>query len=106
MEEKYEKIIKHFGINNQLKKFNEECYELIEAIRDYEKCCIFDEFKVITCRQHLIEELSDVLNLVNQFKKYYKIDDIELNNSLEYKVNRTLNRINEKYYEKENSLWD
>ena len=29
-------IIWYYDINNQLKKLNEECYEFIEAVKDYE----------------------------------------------------------------------
>ena len=39
MKEDLLKIISNYGTINQLKKLNEECYELIEAIFYYEWVC-------------------------------------------------------------------
>lgn len=36
MNEKLLKNINHYGVDTELRKLNEECYELIEAIIDYE----------------------------------------------------------------------
>ena len=94
------KIINHFGLKNQLKKFNEECYELIEAIRDYdnaldsEYCKDFNKLK-----KHIVEEIADVQVLLNQFKTLWGIYDDEIVDVMEYKINRTLERIESGYYE-------
>lgn len=103
MNNKLLEIINHFGIDNQLKKLNEECYELIEAIRDYEDMymkCDCDSQYLKNEKKHLTEELSDCLILLNQFKNYYKITDEELNNMINHKIQRTLERIKNGYYNK------
>lgn len=105
MREKLLKIIETFGLNKQLKKFNEESYELIEAIRDCEEENRMHNFIFEEVRQdylkHIAEEMADCYVLLNQFKEYYDIDDVELEELIEYKVNRTLERIENGYYEKE-----
>lgn len=80
------KIILHFGYKNQLKKLNEECYELIEAILENN-------------REHITEEIADVQVLLNQFKELWEIYDDEIVKVMEYKTNRTLERIESGYYE-------
>lgn len=97
------KIIKHFGFRNQLKKLNEECYELIEAVNDYEnqKAVCLEFCSELHCnkqREQIIEEMGDVLFLINQFKSLYEITDDDLVPVMEFKRNRTLERIETKYY--------
>ena len=97
------KILTHFGFRNQLKKLNEECYELIEAVNDYEQqkavCLEFcNELHCDKQREHIIEEIADVLFLINQFKALYEITDDDLVPVMEFKRNRTLERIETKYY--------
>lgn len=94
-------IINTFGVNNQLKKFNEECFELVEAIKDTEYVKYNNvRKKVLNCdRKHIIEEMADVLNLLQQFVFYYEIEQKELDEQLQYKVERTLERIKNNYYE-------
>ena len=84
-------ILLHFGLKNQLKKFNEECYELVESILENN-------------REHIIEEMADVLFLINQFKALYEITDDNLVPVMEYKRDRTLNRIESGYYERKTSI--
>lgn len=99
----FNQIIEHFGVNAQLKKFNEEQFELIEAIRDYEEdIALSDVDGSYTQKlwEHLAEEIADCFVLLNQFKEHYGIDDKKLTNLIAKKVSRTINRINDKYYEK------
>ena len=86
MNDKLFKIFSHFGLRKQLKKLSEECYELIEAMLDNDK-------------EHIIEEIADVQVLLNQFKELYKIYDDEIVEIMEHKIDRTLDRIEEGYYE-------
>lgn len=88
MKEKLLKIINHFGIRNQLKKLNEECYELIEAVNYYEL-------------KEIIEEVADVQVLLNEIKAYYDISDEIEEKVMLYKIDRTLERIESGYYKKE-----
>lgn len=104
MEEKLLKIINEFGINNQLKKLNEECYELIETVRDYEDMyikCDCDSQYLKNEKEHLTEELADCFVLLNQIRLFYKIEEYELDEYFIKKINRTLERIETGYY-KEN----
>ena len=64
------KIINHYGILAQLKKFHEEVFELIEAIITNEE------------GQYL-----------SQFKEYYKIDGTKIMDIMKKKVDRQLGRI-------------
>lgn len=93
------KIVNHYGINNQLRKFNEECFELEEAIITYQKlydescCSIVSVSKFAEEREHIIEEIADVTVMLNQFKKYYCITDKDLVEVTKFKIARQLERI-------------
>lgn len=85
--EKLIHIIKYFGFPNQVLKLKEEIDEVIEAMEDIDK-------------KHITEELADVLVVLNQFKLFFHIEDKDLIEMMEYKIDRTLDRIEEGYYEK------
>ena len=91
MKEDLEHIIQHYGIRNQLRKFNEESYELLEAINDYE--WIVDG-RGRCDKNHITEELADCMVLIEQFKLYYDISSEEITNIFWSKVDRQLDRIN------------
>lgn len=99
MKEDTLEIINHYGVRNQLKKLNEECYELIEAIRDYEEqkqACEFVGCSRIHAdkeRKHIVEELGDVRFMLLQFQNYYEIADEEIEEVMRFKDNRQLERI-------------
>lgn len=95
MEEKLLKIINHYGIRNQLKKFNEECYELEEAILDYQtEIAYFDEdAMILSIKKHIAEEIADVMVMLEQFKLYYGISSEEITKIFWSKVDRQLGRI-------------
>ena len=87
-------IIQHYGVNNQLRKFNEECYELIEAIIDYKYVEVYKESPAEKYHKgHLIEELSDVTVMLKQFQAYYGITDEEIEEVMKYKILRQKDRI-------------
>ena len=94
MEDKLLQIINNYGVNNQLRKFNEEAFELQEAIFycENDECNCYDEvFK--NNKKHITEELADVMVMLMQFKEYYNIDGKEIMNIIEYKIDRQLSRI-------------
>lgn len=99
MKEDLEKIISFYGINNQLKKFNEESYELIEAITIHElKKSVEYEIpltEIIGTKENIIQELADCMVLIEQFKLYYGISSEEITNIFWNKVARQLKRIEE-----------
>ena len=88
MDEDLLKIFKHFGEKNQLKKLNEECYELSEAI-------LLQDSK-----EHIEEEVADVLIILGQIMLAYNLDISKINEIKDYKIDRTLTRINIGYYKK------
>lgn len=85
MEEKLLKIINHYGFRNQLRKFNEETYELIEAMLDYKE--------PFSSKEHITEELADTMVLLEQFKLYYGITSEEITKIFWSKVDRQLERM-------------
>lgn len=99
MKEDLIKIIEHYGVNNQLRQFNEECFELIEAIFQYEsqkEACEnigCSRLHIDKCKEHIAEEIADVLNMVEQFMFYYEIDFNKVIEIKHQKVHRQLDRI-------------
>lgn len=93
------KIIEHYGVFNQARKFNEESYELIEAIFQYdaqkEACenigC--SRLHVDKCREHIEEEIADVMVMLNQFIEYYNIDRTDIELIMDKKIKRQIGRI-------------
>lgn len=90
MKEDLLKIINNYGISNQIKKFNEECFELEEAIIDHE--WLVSE-RGRGYKKHIIEELSDVMVLFKQIQYWYEIEDEEIEEMMKFKIDRTLKRM-------------
>ena len=87
-------IINHYGVLNQTKQFNEESYELIESIIDYEYQDIIDKpEKEKKLKKHICEELADCLVMLKQFQEYYEIKSEDIKKVIEYKIDRQLKRI-------------
>ncbi len=99
MEEKLLEIINHYGILPQLKYFQSEVFELNEAIinintfdfivSDYPE--IKDNRVAFT--KHITEEIADCYVMLEQFKFYYDIDDMEIAKIMKQKINRQIERI-------------
>lgn len=90
--------INHYGVLPQLKHMQGEVYELSEAIIIYEneRPHLDDEADkdyIKMLKEHIKEEIADVMNMVEQFIYYYEIDVHELIEIKHYKMNRQLNRI-------------
>lgn len=96
MNEKLLNIINYYGINNQQRKLEEEVFELQEAITSLNiaerDTNLFD---IEQFRLKVLEELADVFVLLNQLAIYFKIDEENLYNMMNYKINRTINRMEE-----------
>lgn len=107
MKEDLLKIIEHFGINNQQRKLEEEIFELEEAITinqlketvEYE----IPLTEIVGTREHIAEEIADVMLLLEQFKVYYGITSEEITKLFWNKVARTLQRIESEYYDKQSN---
>lgn len=94
MKEDLLKIIEHYGVNNQLRQFNEECFELIEAIIDYRYVEVYEGSPAEKFhKEHVAEEIADVMVMLEQFKLYYDISSEEITNIFWSKVARQLKRI-------------
>lgn len=94
MEEKLLKIINHYGVMPQLKYFQSEVFELNEAIIRHENLPdgilghTKNEYK-----NHIAEEIADVMVMLEQFKLYYGITSEEITKIFWSKVDRQLGRI-------------
>ena len=99
---KLEQIFNHFKAYNQLKKLKEEVGEFADAFESY-----FLHDPNIDNWEHMIEELADVENVLEQFDIilsihaiYNKLDYSMLKEKIKQKkIERTLERIESKYYE-------
>ena len=99
-EENLLKIINHYGVNNQLKHFQSEVWELNEAIFQYEeqKRVCMEFCSRLHCdkeREHIAEEIADVMVMLEQFKAYYGISSEEITEIFWSKVARQLKRMKE-----------
>lgn len=98
MKDKLLQIVSHYGINKQLKYIHSEYYELDEAIINTEDCKAFDESEGVgynekICKKYITEELADVMVMLKQFQYYYGITDKEIEDIMNYKIDRQLERI-------------
>ncbi len=90
-------IANALGPESQLRQLMEECCELSvsanKMIRLQKKAStICDRMKA---RNHLVEEMGDVLVVIDQIKSLLKITESELSDTMEGKVDRTWKRITE-----------
>jgi len=92
-------IIKHYGINKQLKYFQSEIFELNEAIITHElKQSVEYEIpltEIVGTKKHITEEIADVMVMLRQFQLYYDISDDEIVEIMKSKINRQIKRIDE-----------
>lgn len=95
MKDKLLTIVKHYGIRHQLKKLNEEIYELQEACLDYEWSVRSRRDDRASKKDHIKEEIADVRVLLAQLTEIYQFDQREISALMEYKVDRTLSRMEE-----------
>lgn len=91
MDDKLREIVNHYGIKQQLKKFNEETFELIEAVTINE----VDNFDLVDQElvDKIVEEIADVAVLLKQIQLYYFINESFIKKIMEQKIDRQLNRI-------------
>ena len=97
MKEDLLKIINRYGVMPQLKYFQSEVFELNEAIITHElKQSVEYEIpltEIIGTKEHITEEIADVMVMLEQFKLYYDISSEEITEIFWSKVNRQLERI-------------
>lgn len=97
MKDKLLDIINNYGVDNQQRKFEEEVFELQQAINTYElQHSVEYEIplsELIGSKKHIIEEISDCLVLLKQFQYYYDIKDVEIKHIMKQKIDRQIGRI-------------
>lgn len=81
MKEQLEAIIEHYGKDNQIRKVIEELDELKEALNENHT------------KDHIIEEMADVLVMLTQLALIYDIDPEVVDDMMEYKIDRTIERM-------------
>ena len=103
MKEELLQIMGHFGLKKQLRKLQEEIDELKEAIIVYDlKESVEYEIpltEIIGCKEHIAEEFIDVMILMKQIYYYLELNKCDLNKIEREKIERTLKRIEDGYYE-------
>jgi NTP pyrophosphatase (non-canonical NTP hydrolase) len=92
--EKLKKIINTYGVAHQLKYFQSEVYELTEAI-------LWNELTPYSHEdtEHIAEEIADCLIFLKQFQIYYNIKQNQIDEIMEFKIDRTLKRTEDGYYD-------
>ena len=94
MKEDLLKIINHYGVLPQLKYFQSEVFELNEAIINQDFLESDYSFSAIDRgKQHIAEEIADVMVMLEQFRLHYDIPIEEIRKVMEYKVKRQIGRI-------------
>lgn len=108
MNEKLRKIINHYGINKQLKYFQSEVFELNEAIIRRRNTGVMESVvlgitdtlasilnikNVDYSKEHIKEEIADVMVMLKQFQLYYDISTDDIKKIMKEKVDRQLERI-------------
>lgn len=94
------KIINTYGVIPQLKYFQSEVFEFNESIIIYENerpYCddIADKDFIKMLKNHIAEEISDVMVMLKQFQYYYGIEDEQIEEVMKYKIDRQLKRMEE-----------
>ena len=76
-----------YGKSHQVSKLLEEVGEFIETIINDDK-------------ENMVQEMADCTVMLKQFQYYYGIEDKEIEEVMKYKVERTIKRMENEYYEK------
>ena len=87
MQNKLLKIINHYGIMKQLKYIHSEYFELDEAIlKSYDTMYDYEI-------EHIAEEIADVIVMLKQIQYYYEIEDKQIEEIMNRKIDRQIERI-------------
>ena len=91
-DKKLEKITKHFGIETELTKLSEEVGELLNEC--YKRHFVDPEYGEIE------DEMADVFVVLAQIGLYFNVDTDKVNSIVEEKINRTVDRIDNGWYDR------
>lgn len=99
MREKLLKIINNYGVIPQLKYLQSEVFEFNEAIIQKEYPAIAKDKKPRELKEyekkHIQEEFADLMVMLEQFKVYYNLSNEDIMETMKYKIERQLKRIEE-----------
>ena len=87
MENKLLTIFNTYGKSHQVSKLLEEVGEFIETVINDDK-------------ENMVQEMADCMVMLKQFQYYYGIEDKEIEDVMNEKIDRTISRIEEGYYDK------
>ena len=87
MENKLLTIFNNYGKSHQVSKLLEEVGEFIETVMNEDK-------------ENMVQEMADCMVMLKQFQYYYGITDEEIEEVMKYKIERTIKRMENEYYEK------
>ena len=92
------KIINNYGLIEQLKYFQSEVFELNESILRYDEEEMDDFYtmnveEIEFMKNHIKEEIADVLCMLRQFQYYYGFTDKQIDEIVKFKVERQLERM-------------
>lgn len=96
MEEKLLKIINYYGVMPQLKYIHSEYFELDEAITVHQLNEYYNEeydMEYELNKEHIAEELADIMVMLKQFQYYFGITNKQIEDIMNYKIDRQLERI-------------
>lgn len=91
-DEKLKRITSHFGIETELTKLTEEMGELLNEC--YKKHFISPEYGEVE------DEIADVMVILLQIMLHFDVDIDNVMNTIERKIDRTVKRIEEGWYER------
>lgn len=100
MKDKLLQIINHYGVMKQLKYIHSEYFELDEAIINLENSAFKSRFLEEEAKHihaefiyHIAEEIADVMVMLKQFQYYYGFPDSYIENIMNQKIDRQIERI-------------
>ena len=93
-------IINHFGLRAQMKKFNEETYEFVEAVSNYDNYVTHKSEEDVSdlgdmYRECVIKEMGDLLILATEFIAYFDISKEELDVKMDAQLEKIEKHIEE-----------
>jgi hypothetical protein len=89
-------IYNHFGKESQIEKTIEEIAEFeLELLNSFK---LRESEYSVKSRTNIIQEMADIIIMLRQMQLAFDITDNELNEQIEYKLDRTIERIGSGYY--------
>lgn len=91
-DEELKSITKHFGIETEFMKLGEEIGELLN------EC--YKQYYTKNKNNHIEDEFADVYVILSQIALYFDVDETKVNTIAKQKIDRTIKRINDGWYDK------